>query len=72
MALSETALKSSLIALFNQMKQIEMSEDEYAGKLAKILNDHIKTAQVKPGIPVATAGNAAAQMGETTGPGELL
>ena len=71
MALVETALKSSLLSLFNEMKESEMSEADYAGKLAKIVNDHIKTATVtvNAGIPVATTGSAAAQAGATTGPG---
>jgi alanyl-tRNA synthetase len=71
MALSETALKSKLEALFNRMKQAETSEAEYAQELAKIVNDHIKTAvvTVKAGIPVSTAGTETAQAGATTGPG---
>jgi rubrerythrin len=71
MALSETALKSKLEALFNRMKQTETSEAEYAQELAKIINDHIMTAvvTVKAGIPVSTTGTEAAQAGATTGPG---
>jgi methionine synthase II (cobalamin-independent) len=71
MALSESALKSSLLSLFNQMKQAETSEEEFAEKLAKIINDHIKTAlvTVNAGIPVTTAGSAAAQTGAATAAG---
>ena len=71
MALAESELKSGLLSLFNQMKQDEMSEEEFAGKLAKIINGHIKTASVtvNAGIPVSTTGSAAAQAGATTGPG---
>jgi hypothetical protein len=71
MALVQTALEQKLLALFNRMKQAETSEADFAGELAKIINDHIKTAQVtvNPGIPVATAGSAAAQTGATSGPG---
>jgi hypothetical protein len=69
--LVQAALEQNLLTLFNRMKEAEMSEADFAGKLAKIINDHIKTAQVtvNPGIPVATAGSAAAQTGATSGPG---
>ncbi|MDR0374625.1 MAG: hypothetical protein LBH85_02760 [Treponema sp.] len=71
MALVESALKSSLLSLFNQMKQSEMSEENFAGNMAKIINDHIKTATVtvKEGIPVSTSGGAGATSG--TGSGSL-
>jgi hypothetical protein len=67
MALVESALKSSLLSLFNQMKQSEMSEADFAGELAGIINGHIKTATVtvSAGIPVSTSGGA----GATSGPG---
>jgi hypothetical protein len=67
MALSEAPLKSSLLNLFNAMNASPMSEDDYAGRLAKIINDHIKTATVtvKPGIAVSTSGGG----GATTAPG---
>jgi hypothetical protein len=71
MALAESVFKSSLLSLFNRIKEAEMSEADFAGELAKIINDHIKTATVtvNPGIPVTTAGSAAAQTGATSGPG---
>jgi hypothetical protein len=69
--LVQAALEQNLLTLFNQMKQAEMSEADFAGELAKIINDHIKTASVtvNPRIPAATAGSAAAQIGATAGPG---
>jgi hypothetical protein len=71
MALAESVFKSGLLSLFNRMKQEEMSEADFAGELAKIINGHIKTAAVtvKSGIPVTTTGTAAAQTGTATGPG---
>jgi methionine synthase II (cobalamin-independent) len=72
MALNQTTLKNNLLTLFNLMKQSEMSEEDYAENLAAIINEHIKTAQVKAGIPVSTTGSAAAQSGATTGTGELI
>jgi len=67
MALVEENLKTSLLTLFNAMKETPMSEEEYAANLAKIFNDHIKTADVNPGIPVSTPGGA----GATSGAGSL-
>jgi hypothetical protein len=71
MALVQATLKQNLLALFNQMRQSEMSESDYADKLAKIINDHILTAvvTVNAGIAVSTAGTSAAQTGATTAPG---
>ena len=41
-------------------------------KIATTIVMHIQTqALVNPGIPVATAGSAAAQTGATTGPGTI-
>ena len=71
MALSQAALKQNLLTLFNQMRQDEMSEADYADKLSKIINDHILTADVvvNAGIPVSTAGTETAQTGATTATG---
>jgi hypothetical protein len=71
MALVQATLKANLLTLFNQMKQTEMSEADYADRLAAIITSFIKTAEVQPGIPVSTAGSAAAQTGATTGTGAL-
>jgi alanyl-tRNA synthetase len=69
MALVEATLKSSLLDLFNAMKNEPMSEADYAAKLAKIINDHIKTAAVtvQAGILVSTSGGAGATSGPGTG-----
>jgi hypothetical protein len=67
MPLIEATLKTNLLTLFNTMKKTAMSEEDYAVNLAKIITDHIKTATVNPGIPVATSGGA----GSTSGPGSL-
>ena len=52
MALAEAALSANLSGLFNAMKAGPMNEEDYAANLAKIINDHIKTAIVNPGINV--------------------
>lgn len=69
--MSESTLASNLLDLFNSMKQSPMSEKDYADNLAKIITDHIKTAEVQPGIDVKTTGSAAAQTGATTGTGKI-
>ncbi|MDR0386762.1 MAG: hypothetical protein LBH57_01875 [Treponema sp.] len=67
MALVQTALKSKFETLFNNMKKSPMSEADFANELAKIINDHIKTAvvTVNAGIAVSTSGGG----GATTAPG---
>jgi hypothetical protein len=67
MALVEATLKTNLLDLFNAMKNKPMSDDDYAAKLAKIINDHILTATVNPGIPVTTSTDS----GATSGTGSL-
>jgi hypothetical protein len=67
MALVEAALKVKLLNLFDSMDESPVSNADYAANLAKIINDHIKTASVNSGIPVSTSGGD----GATTGPGAL-
>jgi len=69
MALAEATLKTNLLSLFNTMKKNEMSEEEYAANLAKIINDHIKTAQVTIGINVQVSHLEG--VGATIAPGSL-
>ena len=55
------------------MRNVTEADDmAMAQKFANIIDGYIKTAQVAPGIPVATAGTAAAQTGATTAPGTLI
>ena len=71
--MNESALSATLLALFQSMHSDEpMSEKDYADKLAKIITDHIKTAEVQAGIPVATTGSQNAQTGATTSTGKIL
>jgi hypothetical protein len=69
MALVEASLKSSLLKLFNAMNAAPMSEEDYAAKLAGIINDHIKTATVtvKVGIAVSTPAGPGATSAPGTG-----
>jgi phosphomannomutase len=67
--LVETNLQTNLLALFNAMKQTPMSDEDYAEKLAKIITDHIKTAQVNPGIKVQVSPLDGT--GATIAPGSL-
>jgi len=67
MAMSEPALRSSLLSLFREMRDAPMSEETYAALLAQIITVHVRTATVtvNPGIPVATPAGP----GSTNGPG---
>lgn len=68
----EENLASQLLGLFQSMHGDKpMTEKEYADKLAKIITDHVKTAEVQPGIPVATTGSQYAQSGSTTSTGKI-
>jgi hypothetical protein len=69
MALVEAALKANLLSLFDSMNKSPMSGADYAANLAKIINDHIKTADVvvNPGIAVATPAGSGATSAPGTG-----
>lgn len=72
MPLVKQTLKSGILALVTEMRTKEENADEYfADQLSTLIDAYIKTAMVTVavGIPVATAGTAAAQTGATTGPG---
>lgn len=65
-------LATQLLDIFTRMRQAtEVSDQQLANELANAIDAYIKTAQVNPGIPVATAGSPTAQTGATTGPGTL-
>lgn len=70
--MDESTLSANLLSLFQSMHGDEpMTEKDYADNLAKIITDHIKTAEVQPGIDVKTTGSATAQTGVTTGTGKI-
>lgn len=64
MALDKDTLKAKL-------KAIDPSSDDVIDKMVEAIDTYIKgaTVTVVAGIPVATAGSAAAQTGATSGPG---
>lgn len=65
-------LAAQLLDIFTRMRQAtEISDQQLANELADAIDTYIKTAQVNPGIPVATTGSPTAQTGATTGPGTL-
>jgi len=67
MAMSEAALKNTLLTLFQSMRASPMSEEEYAEFMADIITAHVRTATVTvdAGIPVGTPAGP----GATTAPG---
>ena len=69
--MSESTLASNLLNLFNSMKQSPMSEKDYADNLAKIITDHIKTAEVQAGISLTASGSMGQVAGATTATGKI-
>lgn len=70
--LQKPALKESIKQLLQDMMEREnASFDEFADRLSTAIDTYVKTGTVTvaQGIPVATAGSATAQTGQTTGPG---
>lgn len=73
MALVPQNLATQLYGFFQKMRNVtEIDDMAMAQEFANIIDGYIKTAQVAPGIPVATAGSPTAQTGATTGPGTLI
>lgn len=71
--MSESILAANLLSLFQSMHGKDpMSEKDYADSLAKIITDHIKTAEVQAGIAVSTTGTPATHTGMTTNTGKIL
>ncbi len=69
--LNQESLKMQLNGLLQDCVKNERTHDYFAGELAEIITNYIKTATVNAGIPVATTGTAASQTGATTGTGTL-
>ena len=76
MALVVSTLEAALLQAFNNVSDVEASpadlRRQMAREIAQAIDAYIRTAQVSSGIPVATAGTAAAQTGATTAPGTLF
>lgn len=72
MALQKPALKASIKQLLeDMMTREEASYEEFADRLSTAIDAFVKTGTVTvaSGIPVATAGSATAQTGNTTATG---
>lgn len=73
MALVKKTLETQMLSLIKEMRtKTENSDEEFARKFATMIDTYIRSAQVAPGIPVATAGGPTAQTGATTGTGSLM
>lgn len=71
MALNKQALKQGIIDLQKDMlTKTNASTEEYAERLATLIDTFVRGGEVTipAGIPVGTAGTAAAQTGKTTAP----
>jgi flagellar basal body-associated protein FliL len=74
MALVDNALKNALLAVFEEMTTSPMSNADYAAKIAKAIDDQIKTATVSAGIVVTiptTSPPGSPSAGTTTGTGMI-
>lgn len=72
MALVKSTLKASILSLLTEMREkTEVSDDEFAGRLATAIDDYIRSATVTvaAGIAVATSGGPSSQTGTTTATG---
>lgn len=72
MALVKSTLKTAIFSLLTAMREkTEISDDEFAEKLATAIDTYIKSATVTvaAGIAVATSGSPTSQTGATTAPG---
>ena len=71
MALNKQVLKAGIIALLQDMlTKTDASTEEFAERLTSLIHDFVSGGEVTipAGIPVSTAGTAAAQTGKTTAP----
>jgi hypothetical protein len=72
MSLQKGALASGIKSLMDDMAHAQKpSHDEYANRLADLIDTYVRTGTVivQPGIAVATTGSATAQTGATTATG---
>lgn len=75
MALDKQVLKNSLLVLFTEMVKNDDQQNSVevlAEKLATVIFDFVKTAEVKAGQDVSTTGSATAQTGKTTTNGTII
>lgn len=67
MALNKDSLKNSIQTLLSDMRTREdVSDSEFATRLADAIDAFVRTGEVGAGIPVSTTGSATAQTGQTT------
>jgi len=63
MGLSDSATAADLLAIFVDMRNNVMSDEEYSDRFAKVINDSIRRGQVI--VPGVQSGSSTA-MGEVT------
>lgn len=70
--LNDSTFSSALQKIFATMKETPMSEKDFADKLAKCINDQIKTATVtvEEGIALDASGSMGSVKGATTAKGK--
>lgn len=69
--LNKQVLKTQILDLLTDMRsRTEVSDSDFAGTLADLIDTYIKSATItiEAGIPVSTTGGPTAQTGTTTAP----
>ncbi len=72
MTLVKSTLKASILSLLTEMREkTEVSDNEFAERLATAIDDYIRSATVtvEAGIAVTTSGRSTSQTGVTTSTG---
>ncbi len=72
MTLVKSTLKASILSLLTEMREkTEVSDNEFAERLATAIDDYIRSATVtvEAGIAVTTSGSSTSQTGATTSTG---
>ncbi len=72
MTLVKSTLKASILSLLTEMREkTEVSDNEFAERLATAIDDYIRSATVtvEAGIAVTTSGSSTSQTGVTTSTG---
>lgn len=79
MATVKATIKNEIVAFITDLNSGDVTKndpdeiiDRFSDRLAGVIQNAIRSADVQPGIPVATTGTAIAQTGNTTGAGSLL
>lgn len=79
MATNKATIKSEIITFIEELNAGDVTKsnyddiiDRFSDRLAGVIQNAIRSADVQPGIDVVTSGSAISQTGKTTSTGSLL